>query len=142
MSASRICIGGSVIETEPVAQRCRANKAASARRSILPVSFLGNAEVIQITLGTLKSAKRVRQNAFSRSASESPVSTTAAQTSSPYLASGTPKASADSYSPPEPLDVHKPAAYGVVLYIKRQGFALPRRHVPPGSDATRPWPAT
>jgi len=85
VSASRICIGGSVIETEPVAQRCRANKAASARRSILPVSFLGNAEAIRITLGTLKSAKRVRQNACSRSASESPLSTTAAQTSSPIV---------------------------------------------------------
>jgi len=85
VSASRICIGGSVIETEPVAQRCRANKAASARRSILPVSFLGNAEAIRITLGTLKSAKRVRQNACSRSASVSPLSTPAAQTSSPIV---------------------------------------------------------
>src|SRR5438309_3838354 len=48
-----------------VAQLCRANRAARRRRSTLPVSFLGNAETIRITLGTLKSAKRVRQNACS-----------------------------------------------------------------------------
>ena len=46
---------------------CGANRAVRrTRRSILPIAFLGNAEVIRITLGTLKSASRVRQNAFRR----------------------------------------------------------------------------
>jgi|SRR6266567_4885113 len=38
-----------------------ANSAARLRRSILPIAFLGIAETIRITLGTLKSARRARQ---------------------------------------------------------------------------------
>ena len=74
-----------------VAQLCRANSAIGSRRSTVPVSFLGIIETNRITLGTLKSPKRGRQNAWSRSASELPLSIAAAQISSPYLASGTPK---------------------------------------------------